>query len=178
MRHIFTTAFNDSPVGRLVEQLLAMEMRDRAYIETLRFRSEDELQRLLGDGQCDLLFAYLSDVSWNPGPGRGIRAKIQRLVQLFHRRHPGRPLLPLRLRRLNVLAMRDNVLTGTRALTRIHSEHLTPVIASQGLDLRKEFEATGVWFFQLPFTVEPIREALRRVIAERLQTPTSPPCDL
>jgi len=169
MSRIFTAAFSDSPVGMAVEKLLVMEVGDRAYVETRHFWSENELLRLLAEGPCDLVFAYLSDVRWYIDPIDQVRVRIERLIQRFHSLHPEWPLIPRRLREANGHAIRSNLLTATRALSRIHCEHQVPVISTQGMDFNKEFVGTGVWFLVAPFEVDSIREALRRVIAERLR---------
>lgn len=46
-------------------------------------------------------------------------------------------------------------------LAELKAQYGKPIIATQGLDLRKSFEATDVTFIQAPFSVEEFRDALK-----------------
>jgi hypothetical protein len=56
-------------------------------------------------------------------------------------------------------------------LSQLRKQFGKPIIATQGMDLRKLFEGTGVQFLLTPFTVEEFQDALKNNILEQTNDP-------
>lgn len=143
-RKKLTVLLGDDQFGELVGDLIERDFGDRYEFRFLKFGSEAELRRLALAERPDLIFLYVSSISWNPRP-------------------PGPPPQG---------CSKAPFACWVYTLGEISARFGVPIIATQGCDLRADADRAGISFFQAPFTVAEITSAVRAALG--IQLPPDP----
>lgn len=141
----FTVLMGDDEISDCVEAVLRANLSSRYELRCLRFTRASELARLAREHPFDLIVCYLSNVDWDQESETEVASTI---VDTEEADFVARACAGL----------------AVKPLAALHRQYGKPVIATQGANLAKLFDGTGVHFLESPFTVEDFRRLVREAL--------------
>lgn len=145
---VYRILAGDDIFAKMWPVLLRSILGPRYEIKSLLFKTDAQLIDLTHKHRFDLVCLYIGNIHWTRNKGKS----GPDLVSAFHLHYqsetPSRPwwtdMLP------HIIA----------TLTDIRQEFGKPVIATQGMEWRREFSGTGVSFIPSPIKVDAFRRAV------------------
>ncbi|HXT40598.1 MAG TPA: response regulator [Candidatus Angelobacter sp.] len=139
---VFTALLGKDHFADLYRLLLKSQLGEQYDLNIIQFESATELLKLAEEHAFDFVAVYLLNIVWDAGVYSDmVCADAAWGKWNFSRAH--------------------------EVLGRLYSSYGKPIFATQGLELTKEFEGTGVAFVTAPFEIEAFRNVIKASLALR-----------